>query len=115
VRSDDEGTVVFRARLGGPSVLVGQNDESLRRSDAASVLTLIVRMGDLLEVTLGDSRTVLDFDFAGESFYGATCLGGSGDEDGRGCGHRMVAASTDGARRPGPLHSGVPSALSGSK
>jgi hypothetical protein len=83
---NDEGTVVFRAKLGGESVVAGQNDESLWRSDAAGVLTLIVRTGDLLEVTLGDSRTVLDFDFAGESFYGATSLGGSGDEDGRGCG-----------------------------
>ncbi len=83
---NDQGTVVFTARLGGPGFVPFENDESLWRAEPGSAPALIVRAGDSLEVTLGVMRTVRHLTFAAESFYGATSIGGSGDEDGRGCG-----------------------------
>ncbi len=90
---NDAGQTAFVASLTGSSVN-DTNDLGIWATDRNSVLQLIAREGELLEVAPGDFRTVYSFDF----------IGGTGNSDGRASGFNnrgqlaFHARFTDGSR-----------------
>lgn len=78
---NDLGQVAFDALLQGPGVTV-DNRKGIWASDPSGQLHLVVRAGDLLEVSPGDFRTILELSLVRNS-GGGDGRAGSLDEQGR--------------------------------